>query len=42
MKFNVQVSKVEEHAMVGINTDDPGTVHIVGIAIGIQRRMDLT
>lgn len=40
MMFNVQVREVEEDTMVGIHTDDPGTVHIVGIAVGIQRRMD--
>lgn len=41
MVFNVQVGKVEEDTVVGIHTDDPGTVRIVGIAAGIQRRMDL-
>lgn len=41
MIFNIQVRKVEEHPVVRIHTDDPGTVHIVGVAVGIQRRMDL-
>lgn len=41
MKFNVQVREVEQDTVVGIYTDDPGTVHIIGIAVGIQGRMDL-
>ena len=40
MMFNVQVGEIEENTMVGIYTDDPGTVHIIGITAGIQRRMD--
>lgn len=39
--FNIQVREVEKHTVVGIHTDNPGTVHIVGIAARIQRRMDL-
>lgn len=41
MMFNIQVREVEEHTVVGIHTDNPGTVHIVGIVARIQRRMDL-
>lgn len=40
--FNVQVSEVEEDTVVRIDADHPGTVHIIGIAAGIQRRMDLS
>lgn len=41
MRFNVQVGEVEEDTVVGIHADDPGTVHVVGIAARIRRRMDL-
>lgn len=41
MMFNIQVREVEEHTVVGIHTNNPGTVHIVGIVARIQRRMDL-
>lgn len=40
MKLNIQVREVEEHTVVRFHRNDPGTVHIVGVAVGIQRRMD--
>lgn len=41
MKLNIQVREVEEHTVVRFHRNDPGTVHIVGVAVGIRRRMDL-
>lgn len=41
MMFNVHVREVEEDAMVGVHADDPGAVHVVWVAAGIPRRMDL-
>jgi len=39
--FNIHVGEVDEDPMAGVHTDDPGTVHITGVAAGIRRRMDL-
>lgn len=41
MKLNIQVREVEEHTVVRFYRNDPGTVHTVGVAVGIRRRMDL-
>lgn len=41
VKLNIQVREVEEDAMVSFHRNDPGTVHTVGVAVGIQGRMDL-
>lgn len=38
--FNIQVREVEEDPVAGIHTDDPGTVHIVWIIVGISRGMN--
>lgn len=35
MQLNVQVREVEEDPVAGIHTDDPGTVHVVWIGVGI-------
>lgn len=35
MQLNIQVREVEEDAVAGIHTDDPGTVHIVWVGVGI-------
>lgn len=41
MKLNIQVREVEEDAVASFHRKHPGTVHIVGVAVGIQRRVDL-
>lgn len=41
VQFNIKVREVEEDAVAGIHTDDPGTVHIVRIAVRICRGMNL-
>lgn len=41
MKLNIQVGEVEEDAVVRFYRNDPGTVHIVGVAVGIRGGVDL-
>lgn len=35
MQLNIQVGEVEEDPVAWIHTDDPGTVHVVWVGVGI-------
>lgn len=41
VQFNIEVREVQEDAVAGIHTDDPGTIHVVRIAVWVCRGMNL-
>lgn len=41
VRLYVQVREVEEDAVADLHHQHPGTVHAVGVAVGVQRGVDL-